>query len=68
MAMHNADAFIRAPGDGKKWLKQGFVLLVEAVIFGIGIEVGKEIYGTIRGRRGDTNEAVPPPDDDCGGG
>lgn len=45
------------PIDPKKLAKQFVILLAEAAIFGIGIEVGKDLYKLVR-RRGSESDQV----------
>lgn len=37
--------------DAKKWITKSLIMLAEAVVFGIGIEVGKDIYAKIKSVR-----------------
>jgi hypothetical protein len=48
----------RIPEMGKELGK----MLLQAVIFGIGVELGKDVYCWVKGRGGARNGDVPDPD------
>lgn len=48
--------------DPKKMAKQALILLAEAALFGIGVELGKDLYRLIRRRRARAEEDVISPD------
>lgn len=50
----------RIPEMGKELGK----MLLQAVIFGIGVELGKDVYGWVKGRGATASGDLPDPEDD----
>jgi hypothetical protein len=50
------------PGRGKRFAKKSLIILAEAAIFAIGVEVGKDLYKLVRQRRAKKEPDVLPID------
>ena len=50
---------------GRRWAQRALVLAAEAVVFGIGLEVSKDLYRLMRQRviGEEEGQDLPPPDE-----